>query len=239
MSGKKKSTTGRASSARPAQKALAQARSSHRRGGLLFGAGAVVVVALLVVVVVIATSSGSRQPNGASPSLTNSAAMTAVGRDIPPPWAAPADATAAARAAGLPMLDQEGAVEHIHAHLDVWVDGQPVEVPAFLGIDQARGRISPVHTHDATGVIHIESPAARQFSLGEFFSEWAVSLSADNLGSLRATGGKTVRVYVNGTLRTGNPAATIFTAHDEIALIYGQPQPRETVPAGYSFLQGE
>jgi hypothetical protein len=239
MPGKKMSPTKRAAPARSAQKALAQARSSHRRGGVLFGAGAVVVVALLVVVIVVATSSGSRQPDSASPNLTSPAAITAVGRDIAPPWPAPADATAAVRAAGLPMLDQEGAVEHIHAHLDVRVDGQPVEVPAFLGIDQTRGSISPVHTHDATGVIHIESPVTRQFSLGEFFSEWAVSLSADNLGALRATGGNTVRVYVNGTPRTGNPAAVMINAHDEITLIYGQPQPHESVPASYKFPQGE
>src|SRR6185369_5083876 len=99
--------------------------------------------------------------------------------------------------AGLPMLNSEGNVEHIHVHLDVLNDGQPVRVPANIGIDLAHGAISPLHTHDDTGVVHIESPVKRQFSLGEFFSEWGVSLSANNIGGLRATGDKRVRVYVN------------------------------------------
>jgi hypothetical protein len=53
---------------------------------------------------------------------------------------------------------------------------------------------------------------------------------ADNIGAPYATGGKTLRVYVNGTLRGGNPAAITFAAHDEIALIYGTPQHGESVP---------
>lgn len=234
-----KKTGRRKSSARAARKAVAQARAG-RRNGLLWGGAAVVVVALLVAVVVAVTrSAGTKQADNAATNITNPPATTAVGRGTPPPWPAPSEAAAAVRAAGLPMLTAEGNVEHIHAHLDVRVDGQPVEVPAYLGIDQARGSISPLHTHDTTGVIHIESPVTRQFTLGELFSEWDVSLSADNIGALRATDGKTLRVYVNGTPRTGNPAAITFTAHDEIALIYGTPQPGESVPSRHDFPPGE
>jgi hypothetical protein len=198
-----------------------------------------VVVALLAVVIVVTTSKGIRQTDAAAPNLNTPPATTAVGRDTPPPWPAPTDATAAVRAAGLPMLTAEGSVEHIHAHLDVRVNGQPVEVPAYIGIDQAHGSLSPLHTHDTSGVIHIESPIKRQFTLGELFSEWGVSLTADNIGALHTNSGNTLRVYVNGTLRTGNPAAITMNAHDEIALIYGPPQPQESVPTSYTFPQGE
>lgn len=78
----------------------------------------------------------------------------------------------------------------------------------------------------------------RQFSLGEFFSEWGVSLSADNIGGLRASGGKTVRVFVNGTLRPGNPPAITFGPHDEIAVVFGIPRPGESIPAKYDFPAG-
>ena len=121
------------------------------------------------------------------------------------------------------MLGSEGAVEHIHTHLDVLVDRQPVVVPALIGIDQARGTISPLRTHDRSGVIHIESALKRQFSLGGFFSEWAVSLSGDHIGALRAAGAKTVRVFINGKQHDGNPAAIMFGHHDEIALVCGSP----------------
>src|SRR6478609_10524107 len=100
----------------------------------------------------------------------------------------------------------------------------PVQVPAGIGIDPVHRAISPLHTHDTSGVIHIESPVQRQFSLGEFFSEWGVSLSADNIGGLRATDGNSVRVFVNGAPRSGNPAAIMFNQHDEIALLYGTPK---------------
>jgi hypothetical protein len=223
-----------------ARKVVARARSGGRRGGWLWAAVAVLAAVAVITVIVLVTRTGDRtQSDADATSVSNSPATVAVGTDNLPPWPAPSDATAAARRAGLPMLSSEGMVEHIHAHLDVLVDGQAVPVPANIGIDTVHPGISPLHTHDDSGVIHIESPVKRQFSLGEFFTEWGVSLSADNVGGLRATDGKTVRVYVNGQPRTGDPAAIMFNQHDEIALIYGAPQPGERVPATYDFPPGD
>ena len=209
-------------------------------GAKSWAAAGIAVVVALVVVIVIATKRDRPESEAADAvSMENPPATTAVGVDSLPPWPVPADATAAARDAGLPMLSSEGMVEHIHVHLDVLVDGRPVPVPANIGIDSARGAISPLHTHDDSGVIHIESPVKRQFSLGEFFSEWQVSLSGDNIGGLRSTNGKTLRTYVNGQPRAGNPAAIMFAQHDEIALVYGQSQPGEKVPTTYDFPPGD
>jgi hypothetical protein len=216
--------------------------SGHRARLVWLAIAAAVAVVVVVVIVVTnkpdqATSGPASSTN--SPSLPDTPETVAVGADSLPPWPAPADATAAARNAGLPMLSSEGMVEHIHVHLDVIADGQPVPVPANIGIDRVRRGISPLHTHDATGVIHIESPVKRQFSLGEFFSEWGVSLSADNIGGLRADDAKTVRAYVNGRLHPGDPAAIMFNQHDEVALIYGSPNPGEPVPSTYQFPAGD
>ncbi|GAA3550854.1 hypothetical protein GCM10022222_37960 [Amycolatopsis ultiminotia] len=216
-----------------------RARKGQGRSTPLLIGGVVAVVALLVVVIVVVANTSKPQDNATATNLNSPPATTAVGRATPPPWPAPADATAAVRAAGLPMLTEEGAVEHIHAHLDVRVDGRAIEVPAFLGIDQNRASISPLHTHDPSGVVHIESPVARRFSLGELFSEWDLSLSANNIGSLRSGDGKTVRVFVNGKQQNGNPAAVTFSAHDEVAVLYGTPQPGENVPSRYDFPSGE
>lgn len=232
MAGKQRKTSKQAG-----QRAVARARTSSRPGWPWWAAGAVVLL-LVAVIVAVTRSAGTKQTDTAAPNLTNPPATTAVGQDTPPPWPAPADAAARVRAAGLPMLSSEGAVEHIHAHLDIRVDGQAVEVPAYLGIDRTRGTISPLHIHDTTGVIHIESPVQRQFTLGELFSEWNVSLSADNIGALRATADKPLRVYVNGTQRSGNPAAITFAANDELALVYGAPQPGEQIPGKYDFPAG-
>jgi hypothetical protein len=212
---------------------------SVRKVGL-WAAVAVVVFAVVIVMIAIITKNGERrQADASAMSQATTPATTAVGADGLPPWPAPSDATAAARNAGLPMLSSEGMVEHIHVHLDVIVDGQAIPVPANIGIDVARGGISPLHTHDASGVIHIESPVKRQFSLGEFFTEWGVSLSADNIGGLRATDGKTVRAYVNGKPHTGDPAAIMFNQHDEVALVFGAPQLDIPIPATYGFPPGD
>lgn len=234
--GSKKSVTPE-QAARDARKALAAARSGGRRGTVLWTVGAVAVVgALLIVVIVVAvTNRGAHKSATGAGLLNNPPATVAVGANTVPPWPAPADASAAVEAAGLPMLGSEGAVEHIHAHLDVIVDGHPVPVPAGIGIDRGRRLISPLHTHDTSGVMHIESPVKRSFSLGEFFSEWQVSLSANNIGALQASDGKSLRVFVNGHLQTGNPAAITIAAHDEITVDYGPARPGETIPTTYAF----
>ncbi|MEW2520206.1 hypothetical protein [Actinacidiphila alni] len=153
-------------------------------------------------------------------------------------WPAPADASAQVKAAGLPMLGQEGQVLHIHSHLDVFVDGKAVTVPALIGIDEAKQQISPLHTHDTSGVVHIESPVKADFTLGEFMTEWNVPLTKDTLGTLKTGGGKELHVYVNGKEQTGNPAAIKLAAHEEIALVYGAPSQKVTVPDSYNWPEG-
>jgi hypothetical protein len=213
-----------------------QRRQRSIRTGII-AAGAVVVIALAVVIFLVLGRPGrSGNPAAALPSAP---VTSATGRDTSPPWAVPANISAAVRAAGLPMLGSEGTVEHIHVHLDVIVNGQPVTVPAGIGIDESARQISPLHTHDTTGVVHVESPAKASFSLGQFFSEWQVALSGTNLGGLTADGTHVLKAYVNGKPYTGNPAGIIFNAHDEIALVYGPATQQPSVPGSYAFPAGE
>jgi hypothetical protein len=218
--------------------AVARARGGHVRSWWLAAAAVVAVALLVFVVVAVMKSIHSQRAQAEAGGLNNPPATTAVGRDTKPPWPAPTDAAAAVRAAGLPMLREEGRVIHIHAHLDVSVDGQPVVVPGGIGIGWCSQGISPLHTHNASGVIHIESPVNRAYTLGEFFTEWDISLSPDNIGGLRAGDGKTLRVFVNGAQVTGNPAAVLINAHDEIAVIYGDPQSAGSIPSRFEFPSG-
>ncbi|WNI15904.1 hypothetical protein [Actinacidiphila sp. ITFR-21] len=153
-------------------------------------------------------------------------------------WPAPADASAQVKAAGLPMLGQEGQVLHIHSHLDVFVDGKAVTVPAEIGIDLGKQQISPLHTHDTSGVVHIESPVKADFTLGQFMAEWNVPISKDALGPLKTGGGKELGLYVNGKKQTGDPAAVTLGAHDEIAVVYGAAGDKVTVPGSYDWPEG-
>ncbi len=59
-------------------------------------------------------------------------------------------------AANVPLLD--GGRRHPHAHaLRVVVDGTNKQVPALIGIDPASGKIAALHTHDTSGLVHLES----------------------------------------------------------------------------------
>jgi hypothetical protein len=212
---------------------LERSRRATLRRRLLIVAAVVVVAAGVVLFDVFALNHSSKpKPTAAMPSTP---ASVGTGRDTPPPWHVPADASAAVAAAGLPMLGEEGSALHIHAHLDIFVDGKAVEVPPDIGIDEAKHQISPLHTHDPSGVIHVESPTQAEFTLGQFFSEWQVKLTADQLGGLRADGTNLLKVYVNGKPYTGSPGSVVLHPHDEIAVVYGTAAQQQHPPSTYHF----
>lgn len=74
---------------------------------------------------------------------------------------------------------------HDHVPIAVVKGGQQMEVPENIGIAPelwhdhsldsfGPATLSPMHTHDRSGTIHIESTAARQFTLGEFLRIWGI-----------------------------------------------------------------
>ena len=74
-----------------------------------------------------------------------------------------------------PCLATEGTAQHIHPYLRIVLDGTPVTVPAFVGIRNSGGVAcyEPLHTHDASGIVHIETANPTQtFTLGDFFTIW-------------------------------------------------------------------
>ena len=134
---------------------------------------------------------------------------------------------------GLTTLSQEGAATHIHAHLDIFVNGKRVTVPPQIGINPGANYLTELHTHDSRGVIHIESPKANdEFTLGEFFGEWALYLDANSVGGYEG-----LKWYVDGKPQTGSPANLIFKSHQEIAFVVGTPPAK--IPSSYKFSPGE
>ncbi|RFA21985.1 hypothetical protein B7R23_04620 [Subtercola boreus] len=117
------------------------------------------------------------------------------------------------------MLGTEGTVEHIHAHLAISVDGQAQTVPGEIGIDNPSSTVSPLHTHDETGIIHVESPVPADFTLGQFFTEWNVALDPTRIGSYVASPTETFTVFIDKKPYTGDPASIVFTNRMEIDLV--------------------
>lgn len=156
-----------------------------------------------------------------------------------PPWPANNDDSKLQlrlRKIGLDPLTAEGQAVHIHQHLDIYVAGKKVAVPAQIGIAAGGGFISDLHTHDATGIMHVESPTVTSFSLGQFFAVWGVRLDASCIGSLCTQSGKRLTVWVDGRPVTADPTRIVLKEHQVIVLAYGtQAQDPKPVPATYDF----
>jgi hypothetical protein len=158
--------------------------------------------------------------------------------------------------AGLKPQPKEFLTNHVHAHLDVFVDGKPVTVPSGIGIkiddpavdpeDMPDGTkrygligpcneacISPLHTHGVDGFLHTESASPEPDTLGEFFIEWGVTLDGSCVATFCSPATK-IAIYIDGELTTGDPRAIQLTDQREIAIVIGTPPPEIPKTADFS-----
>jgi hypothetical protein len=185
---------------------------------VLTGAG----VALIAIAVVLFVVLRDENPGSAQPSTPVAAYNTLPGiRKTKAPWP-PEYAFLADRLQplGLNQLSQEQLAFHIHQHLDIFVDGKPVPggVPQYIGINDG-AYITELHTHTNDGIIHVESATKRDYTLGEFFGEWAVFLNSRCVGAY-CNG---LKWYVNGKRQTGNPQRLVLRDHQQIVIVVGKP----------------
>lgn len=198
-------------------------------------------LATLVIVLVVASAAarGLRAAGADAVVATPSGALPGELR-TPPPWPANDGTGLRGRLAaiGLPALSREGTALHIHSHLDIFVAGRRVVVPAAIGIDAAGRFIAPLHTHDATGVVHVESRTIRTFTLGELFDVWGVRFGNGCLGAACGGGGRALRVYAGGR-PVAHPGRLPLAAHQELVVTFGtRTQLPRTIPSSYDFPAG-
>lgn len=199
---------------------------------MVFGASALVVLVLIAVAVVAISRSGDKQ---ATASKVDLSAVSGQGTDTAPPWLLPADVPARVKAAGL-NLGAMGMAEHYHVHLDILVDGKAVPVPANVGVDPNSGAMSALHSHSNDGIVHVEAATKGQtFTLGQFFTQWDVSLSGNQIGSLAAGNGNSLTTFVNGKKITGNPATIRLAERQQITLVFGPNEAQVNVPESFDF----
>ncbi|MFY9873262.1 MAG: hypothetical protein WAK17_26425, partial [Candidatus Nitrosopolaris sp.] len=137
---------------------------------------------------------------------------------------------------GIGCNPMEQAVFHVHAHLDIIINGVYFLVPSQIGIPS--NCFYWLHTHDESGIVHIEAPMHRDFTLGQFFDIWNKKLSNDQIFNYVANANNPLNVYINGTkVPDGTNYRDIkLNAHDEIAIVYGTPP--STIPSSYKFPEG-
>ncbi len=130
----------------------------------------------------------------------------AVIRDSPPPWDAPRDAVSYIEAAALVPQPLDSTENRHVTQVTITVDGAPVQVPAYVGVDRVRAVQAAVHTHDTSGAVWLEGRETGTITLGQFFTVWGVRFDDRCLGA--TCGG--VRVQVDGTSAPGDPRAVVL-----------------------------
>lgn len=207
---------------RTTQPTTARRRPPVRRGGppewlMPVGIAAAVVVALALIVFALVAFA-----RGGSPRSSGSGAAT--GQTID----------------GIQCQTQEQALFHIHAHLAIFADGQPVTVPLGIGIPNPQSQNTPdgpfavsgdcfywLHSHATDGIIHVESPVQRTYTLGNWFDIWGQPLSSTKVAGYSGT----VTAYVNGQRYEGDPRQIPLQAHSAIQLDVGT----DVAPKPYTF----
>jgi hypothetical protein len=213
----------------------AQQARQERKRKIYFGVGAGVLVLVLVAGLIALALSKKNNSTAA----TNSADNT------PNALAQAWDGLNGQTVDGVSAQTQEQVAYHIHAHLAIFVNGKQKAVPGGIGIVkpwssqpqqdgtsfiQGGKQIYYLHTHDSSGVLHVESPTTQTYTLGQIFAEWNQPLSETQVGP--ATG--SVIAYVNGQKYAGDPSKIKLTPHEVIQLDVGQ----DTAFQPYTFASG-
>jgi hypothetical protein len=213
-----------------------------RRRNLITSLTALVVVALVVVLVLV--QRGSQQTAADLSSVDYKKLPTGLPGIMTgqPPWPANngTDLRPRLDKLGFPSRPMESLDFHIHAHLDLFVHGSSVPLPANVGIDANQQFLTVLHTHATDGIVHIESPIQTTYGLGQFFDVWGLKLSKDCIGGLCSDSQNTLSAYVDGKKFSGDPRFIPLKSHEEIVLAYGSkdelPNP---IPKSFNFPAGD
>lgn len=129
----------------------------------------------------------------------------------------------------LEYANQPGAY-HVHAHISIYINGQNVPLVANTGI-APEGVTSQssvtcfywLHTHDASGVIHIESPTTKLYTLSDFFDIWQQKFSSSGSFPTQLASSAGWVIYVNGKQVNTDFNHLLLHAHDLITIGYNSP----------------
>lgn len=157
------------------------------------------------------------------------------------------------------LCNRSSAIYHVHFFIGIIVNGQhraladgtgmsaptadfTLEPQGIKNWTESTGCYYYLHTHDASGVVHVESPAnipksswetATVYTVGTYFDVWGMSLSGTNIGSM--AGPVTAYVAQPKVLKTdpvpktmlvkftGNPRTIPIHSHTVVWLEIGSP----------------
>lgn len=106
---------------------------------------------------------------------------------------------------------------HVHPHLQIFVNGQKQDIPANIG--DSLICLHPIHTHDSSGTIHVESPEPRDFTLADFFAVWGKVFNQNQILDSVVDGSHIIKVTVNGA-PVDTYENTVLHDEDQIVISY-------------------
>lgn len=119
----------------------------------------------------------------------------------------------------LALLCGKEAVGGLHTHpmIEIFANGQKIDVATNVGVSPTC--MSALHTHTPDGVIHVESPDGRDFTLGDFFAVWKQPFSRNEVLTYKVDEANRIRVTVNG-VEVDTFDNTVLRDGDKIAIYY-------------------
>jgi hypothetical protein len=138
---------------------------------------------------------------------------------------------------GIQCETAEAVTMHVHAHLALFDKGVQMAIPANVGFAPSGTCLYWTHTHDASGLIHVEAPdfkapSGGPYTLGIFFDVWGEPLTRTQVARYAGP----VTAFVNGTKYDGDLKAIPLAAHNQITLEVGTPI---VPPPNYTFPPNE
>ncbi|MFN2463481.1 MAG: hypothetical protein ABR573_06215 [Candidatus Dormibacteria bacterium] len=217
----------------PRARAAAPSEPGSRTAQGLSTRAKVAAGAILLAIVLAAAwiFSGFGQPGGVPPGVATS---TLPGTD-------PGDGDTRRGGQGQPVRgvrceSSEQLAFHIHAHLYILDDGVAQPVSRNIGVVGGGPILAPtclywLHTHDRSGLIHMEAPQPTTFTLGQFFDIWGQPLGPTMVARLVVPPGQALKVFVDGKPFSGDPGEVVLKRHTEVVIELG----KLVDPPGYDF----
>jgi hypothetical protein len=118
----------------------------------------------------------------------------------------------------------EQTASHYHVLLSIYINGKSVPVATQVGIAPDVSCYYWLHTHDSSGIVHIEAPANRTFTLGNFLDIWGQRFSSLQYPpQLDQPGGPGWQIFVDGKLVGGDFHNIVLKPHEFITIAYNTP----------------
>lgn len=129
---------------------------------------------------------------------------------------------------------------HWHPQLSITINGGTQVVPAQIGIApelwksheldgfssmqampwMGMAGMAPLHTHDTTGTIHVESAVSRDYTLKEFLDVWGVSMDRNQVLGHSVDSRHRGYILVDGAEKSA-PQDVVFADRQQIQIICG------------------